>query len=333
MSDRQYTEEEIEAALNGETVEEEVNEEESAPAEEAVEASAEAEVQPDAEPEDEPEPEDNWEVKARKIQAAKDREVAEANRELQKLREELAEKRGREAALSEQQQNGQQEANNSVTVEDLRHGVDTNLAGTFQWTVAYRPDLVPSLITMVRNTEGMGHELADQMVVEYSDYKAQLAAKRAEELYETRAAEREAEQAPLRQREAMESVVESLTERFGENFEAAREEIGKRLETDGRKYIEYLQSEAVKAGEDPAKVVTPQLLREMMSDIYLEIREQALNEKAGEPQPPSKVPATANALGTTSPGNEQTDDTEDFLNSFVSGARHADMQIDPQYLP
>ena len=330
-----HTLEDIEALINGveddeeiedeEVHEEETDEEEAPPAEEDDEDEPEAEA-----PAPDDEEEDDWELKAKKIQAAKDREVAELRKELQSLREAQAEARGREQArkeLGEQEQHSQLA---SVTEEDLKYGIETNLPGTFQWTVLNRPDLVPGLISMVRSHERGGNEVADRMVIEYADYKAELARQASEEKWETVRQEREAEQAPLRSQEAMHEVVESLTERFGETFEAAKDEINQRLQTDGREYIQYLADEAAKDGEDFQ--VTPELMRDIMVDIYLEIRENALNEKAMQPSKPEKVPAGAKALGQSATDN-RPEDEQDFLDSFINGAREADMNIDPSFLP
>jgi hypothetical protein len=337
MSD--HTMEDIEAVLNGITEEEaeEVQEEEVDGEEEEVDAEEEDEPSAEEADEDDPEAEapeaeeeDDWQLKARKIQAAKDREVAQLQKELQELREAQAEARGREKAREEYGQQEQSSQLASVSSEDLQHGIQTNLPGTFQWTVLNRPDLVPSLITMVRETEGLGHGVADQMVVEYQGFLHQQSLEEARSIREEFTAQQEASQAPLRSQEAMHSVVEDLTERFGENFAAAQDEISKRLQTDGREYIAYLQSEAEKAGEDFE--VTPDLMRDMMIDIYLEIRESALNEQANKPAKPTKVPAGAKALGQSA-SNDRPDDDEDFINSFIDGAREADMNIDTSFLP
>lgn len=336
MSD--HTLEDIEAVLNGvidddDVAEEETNEEEAVEETDVEEDDAPAEEDDEDDPEAEaPETyeEDDWQLKARKIQAAKDREVAELQKQLQELREAQAEARGREAAIREHQGQDQSAQVASVTAEDLQQGIQTNLPGTFQWTVVNRPDLVPHLISMVRETEGYGNHTADQMVVEYADYKAELARQASEERWEQAQHEREAEQAPLRSQEAMYNVVEDLTERFGETFAAAQDEISHRLQTDGREYIAYLQNEAAKNGEDFQ--VTPDLMRDMMIDIYLEIRENALNAQSMQPAAPEKVPAAARALGQSSTSN-RSDDEEDFLNDFLTGAKDADITVDPSFLP
>ena len=156
MSDRQYTEAEIEAALNGDPVdevEEPNDEEESAPAEEAPEADPEPEAEP--EPEEEPEApvEDDWELKYRKLQAAKDREIAQVQREAREAREEAIRLQARQEALAERTNDTQSAEIARTTVDDLRAGLESyGLPHTFQWTVANRPDLVPALISTVRNT-------------------------------------------------------------------------------------------------------------------------------------------------------------------------------------
>jgi len=337
MSD--HTLEDIEAVLNGitEDVEEELEtteEEEVEVDEDEVDGEEEesAPVEEDDEDDDAEvaEAEDDWQLKARKIQAAKDREVAQLQKELQELREAQAESRGREKAREEYGQQDQTAMAAAVTSEDLQNGIQTNLPGTFQWTVLNRPDLVPSLITMVRETEGYGNATADQMVVEYNGYLHQQALAQQEELREEIRASQEASQAPLRSQEAMQGVVEDLTERFGETFAAAQDEISQRLQTDGREYIDYLQSEAAKSGEDFQ--VTAELMRDIMIDIYLEIRENALNAQSMQPTPPQKVPAGAKALGQSA-SNDRPDDDEDFISGFMEGARGADLTIDPTFLP
>lgn len=334
MSDRQYTDEEIEAALSGTPVTEEVEETPVVEEPSAEEESAPAEEAPTPEPAEAPEApaeEDDWQLKARKIQAAKDREVAAMQAELQKMREELAEKRGRESALTEQQTHSQEQQIRSVTIEQLKGAVTQDLPGTFEWTVLNRPDLVPALITSVRETEGMGHGIADQMVVEYNEYKSQLQAKQIEDRFTALQSEREAAEAPLRSKEAMEDVVGGLTERFGENFTAVQDQIAQRLESDGRAYIEYLQSEAVKNGDDPNSVVTPELMKEMMVDVYLEIREEAMNAAFAEPAKAQPVPAGAGAIGTSAPGEDVQEDN--FVGDFLEGAKGADLSIDPTFIP
>ncbi len=334
----EHTMEDIEAVLNGitedvEEVEEEVvedeveeevdadEEEEPAPAEEDDEADPEAEATPE---------EDDWQLKARKIQAAKDREVAELQKQLQELREAQAEARGREEARKEYGQQDESAQVASVTAEDLQQGIQTNLPATFQWTVVNRPDLVPNLITMVRETEGYGNATADQMIVEYNGYLNQQAVERAEEVRKEMQTQQEASQAPLRQREAMDEMVGNLTERFGETFVAAQDEISARLQTDGREYIAYLQNEAAKNGEDFQ--VTPELMRDMMIDIYLEIRENALNEQSMAPKAPEKVPAGAKALGQSA-SSDRPDDEQDMISDFLEGARGNDITVDPSFLP
>lgn len=337
---REYTDAEIEAALEGNFPADHPNapkepdapEEEPTPTEEAVEPEApEAPAPaPDPEPtatEEVPPVEDDWQEKAKKIQAAKDREVAQMQKELQQLREQIAEQRGRDEARRELQSSEQSAQAQAVTAQDLQDGINTNLASTFQWTVAHRPDLVPQLISMVRETEGYGHQTADQMVVEYQEYKDQQRQQELEERFNKLTQEREEAQAPLRAQAAMEDVVAGLTDRFGENFVAAQDEIAKRMETEGRAYIEYLQS------EDPDFQVTPELVREMMVDIYLEIREQAMNSQANAPQAPQPAPPAAAALGQSAQSNEPVDDTDEFLAGFVRGAVEADLQIDPSFLP
>lgn len=337
MSDRTYTDAEIEAALNGELPgEEEEVEEEAPPAEEADEDDeSEAPVEEHVSEEEVTEEEvtDDWEQKAKKIQAAKDREIAAIQAENQRLREEAAERRGREAAQQEYQESTQTEQFGSVTPEDLRPGMESDLPGTFQWTVAHRPDLVPALISMVRTSdnERLGHPVADQMVVEYADFRQQQAIHLQEQKWQELTAQQEADKAPLRSQAAMEDVVGGLTERFGENFTAVQDEIAKRLETDGRGYVEYLREEAIKSGEDPNAVVTPELMKEMMVDIYLEIREEALNGASAEPQKPTPVPAAAGGIGGNTSNHEVTD--ENNLDDFITGAIKGDMSIDPQFLP
>jgi hypothetical protein len=168
------------------------------------------------------------------------------------------------------------------------------------------------------------------MVVEYQGYLHEKSLEEARSIREEIAAQQEASQAPLRSQEAMHNVVGDLTERFGETFAAAQDEISARLQTDGREYIAYLESEARKNGEDFE--VTPELMRDIMIDIYLEIRESALNEQSNAPGKPTKVPAGAKALGQSA-SNDREDDDEDFLSSFIEGAREADMTIDPSFLP
>lgn len=344
MSDREYTAEEIEAALNGEDIDEtpETPEEvsEDTPAEEADEATPEAEAPSADDTEDvdegEGEVEDDLEEKLRKVQSAKDREVAELQKELQRLREEQAEARGRMAAQQEYQEQQGNEQLSSVTVDDLQYGIQTDLPSTFQWTVLNRPDLVPSLISSVRMLKnspiaGMTpHQVADQMIVEHQSYLHQQAIERQDELRQELQREKEAERAPLERRQAMEEVVSNLTERFGETFVQVQDEISKRLETDGREYIQYLQDEAAKNGEEFE--VTPSLVHDMMVDIYLELREQAFNESSMAPQKPQSADPRAAALGQSA-HTENPDDEEDFLAGFISGAREADMTIDPKFLP
>lgn len=339
MSDREYTPEEIEAALNGEDIEEtpetteEASEEEATPSEEAVEDTTEAETpQPVNEDVDEGkgEVEDDWQEKYRKLQSAKDREMAEMQKQIQQLREEQAEVRGRDAARQEYQEQQGYEQLASVRPEDLQYGIETDLPSTFQWTVINRPDLVPSLISRVRATGGLGHEVADQMVIEYQGYLHQQALQSQQQLRDELKEEKEAERAPLERQQAMENVVSRLTERFGETFVQVQDEISKRLETDGREYIMYLQNEAAKNGEEFE--VTPSLVHDMMVDIYLELREQAFNEQSMAPQKPSAVDPNANALGQSA-HQETPPDEEDFLAGFISGARGADINIDPKFLP
>lgn len=328
MSD--FTAEQIEAALNGTG---DVVEEETAPVEEAVEAPVE---EPPAEtPEaEEPAPalEDDWEAKFKKLQSVKDRETREAQLEAQRVREELAELKGRQAALQEHQEASKTSEVQNVTLEDLRSGVENNLAATFQWTAVNRPDMVSKLITMVREHEGLGNATADEMVVEYNRYLQQQSQAEIEARYQELQDAREADQAPLRSQQAMEDVVGSLTERFGENFTAVQDEIARRLETDGRQYVEYLRQVAQQNGEDPDSVVTPSLLRDMMVDIYLEIRENALNSATSVPAEPSEVPAAAAALNGSHSGAREPED-DSYLGDFMRGAMEANISVDPKFLP
>jgi hypothetical protein len=342
---REYTPTEIEAALSGEFPEDhpnatkEVVEAEPAPVEEGdpapvEEPEAEAPVEtPEVEVTDEEalQAADDWEDKFKKLQSAKDREVAETQRELQRLREELAEKRGREAAQQEFQSQHQVDQTSMVTLEDLRPNSREHLAANFQWVVANRPDMVPGLVSMVRTIEGLGHDVADQMVVEYQEYKDAVREAAIEQRFKERDEREQASQAPLRQQQAMEGVVTGLTERFGENFVAVQDEIGERMQTDGRAYVEYLASEAAKAGEDFS--VTPELLQEMMVDIYLEIREAALNANTNQLAGPEPVPATAGAIGGAASTGGTPDDNQEFLDGFMQGAKDANIAIDPTFLP
>lgn len=335
MSDQQYTQDDIDAVLNGDPIEENDVEEETAPVEEGDEENLEAE---DSEPEQDDEEveefeEDDLELKMRKLQAAKDREIESLRSEYYKLKEEMAERRGAEQAMQQAVEAQNSQANASVTLEDLHYGIQTNLPATFEWAVTTRPDLVPQLVSLVRADENFGHPVADQMVVEYNQFLQHQTLAQQQEMYNQILQQRELDAAPLRNQQEMENVVGDLTDRFGDNFTAMKDDIAQVLNTDGRDYIEYLRGEAIANGEDPNSVVTPQLMRDMMIDIYLEMRENSLNATTSAPQKPSSVPAGAAALGGKSSGGNVDSTDEDFIKSMIQGAQESYLRVDPSFLP
>lgn len=324
------TPEEIEAAINGITPEGTENNAESTelpPAEEGATPDPAPEAEADEPAAEDPPVGDDWQEKFKKLQSAKDRELSQMQRELQELREAQAREAGRREALQEHEQTLQQQQFNQVTPQDLKEGIEQNLPATFQWTVQHRPDLVPQLISMVRETEGYGNATADQMVVEYTEYREAQREASIEAKIQAMREESEAKEAPLRQREAMESVVADLTDRFGDNFTAAQDKIAEIMQTDGAEYIAYMQS------QDPGFEVTPEVVRDMMVDTYIMLREESLNQAASEPDRATAVPAAAQPLGGGAQSIEDPNSDEEVINSFIRGARAADMSIDPSLLP
>lgn len=309
-----------------EPVNEEVQTEET---EEALEVdpneiTAEEEVTNDENVEETAEETDTWEDRYRNLQSQKDREIAAVSEQLNTLQQWAQQQYAwQQQLVSEQQAQAQQQAQASQRVEITRDQVDSSLdldpVGTFRYIAQSRPDLMPNLISMVRGKEQLGHEVADQMSAEWTNY--QIAQQ--QEMFQRQLQEQQYRtEAPQQVSATMQQILGTLEQRHGETFVALRDEISEKAAETAPHFKQYMEQNGME--------VTPQAIADFISQVYLDVREQKMNEAAQKPQRPKKLAPEQHVESSSANRHREATPDEDAMNELLQGARALGIDVTQQ---
>jgi hypothetical protein len=144
----------------------------------------------------------------RELQALKDRQIAEIQAKVEAF----------EAILAG---NGPEPepAPVEVTEEQLVNAVEQAPIDTFQWTIQNRPDLVPSVIGLVRDRHG--NVTADQMQAAFNNAVMMAQQQAMMEQFENTL---QATLGPQQTQQNFIQAVDAVAEKYGEDFEDLRED-------------------------------------------------------------------------------------------------------------
>lgn len=281
--------------------------------EEPVSEQEELTQQDENEQEEEEPAEVDWEKRFKDLQSQKDREVNAVSEQLAQLQQWAQQQYAwQQQVIAEQQQSqaqAQQEAVIPVTREQVDQQLDMNPVGTFQWIAVNRPDLMPSVISMVREKEKLGNVVADQMMAEWTNYQLAQQQYAFDERLQIQQAEM---QAPQQVSATMEQIIGTLEQRHGETFSALKEDIAEKAVEAAEPFKQYMNQNGLE--------ITPQAVADFITQIYLDVREERLNVQAQKPKGPQKL--TPQQHVESSGGNRQKDTTpdEDAMNELLQGA-------------
>lgn len=156
----------------------------------------------------------DWEKRYKDLQSHADKQVHEQRETARQLAERLAQL---EQQTASQQRQAEQAVVQNVTREQIEEGVKANPVSAFQWALANRPDIAPSVISLIRANHGDEH--ADQAQAAYSQFQAAQAAQAAEERFRQLEYQREMEMAPQVVEEGLRGILTKLSDNYGEAFE------------------------------------------------------------------------------------------------------------------
>lgn len=276
------------------------------------EQETETEVEEEVEQEEDP-AETDWEKRYKDLQAHTDRQLAESNRQLAELQQWAQSAHAwQQQVIAERQQEQQQvqQAQVQVSPEQVAQQLDMNPVGTFQWIAHNRPDLMPNVITMVRGKENLGDQVADAMLVEFQQFQLAQYNAQQEQRFEQAAAQNQPapEVGPV-----MEQIVHVLEERHGEPFKALNADIAAKATEAAPAFQQYMQSNGLE--------ITPAAIADFVTQIYLDIREEKLNQKAAAPAKPVKLTPAQHVEQTGGNVPNQATPDDDAINEILQGAR------------
>lgn len=304
-----------------------------APVEEAQEPTEEApvveetvvpteQVEEQQEPTEEPVSEEqteevNWEERYRHLQSQKDREVQAAQQQLDQLQQWAQQQYAwQQQVVADQQQQAQmaqQQQVVQVSREQIDSELDRNPIGAFQWVAANRPDLMPNVISMVREKEQLGHEVADAMMTEWTQFQMQQHSAQVQQQLEATQAQYQNQQVPGQVNDTMVQILGTLEARHGEPFKALSADIATQAIEKAESWKQYMHENGLE--------VTPQSVADFVTGVYYDIRESRLQTAASAPAKPVKLTPQQHV---ENPGaNRQVESTpdQDAINELMEGAR------------
>lgn len=291
--------------------------------EEAPEGSAEDEEDEDGD-EDSDEDLDPVEKRIRGLQSLHDRQMAEVQNQLAQMQQwaqqvyqaQLQQQQAMQMAQQEAQK-AQQAPIQQVTREQLEGAVEQNVVQAFQWTVANRPDLVATTIALARDKHG--HEIADQMQVEYNDYKRQQDVQAQTAMIEAQQQALAERDAPAQIESQMNQIVESIASQYGDAFTEIQGDFLARANETAPAFKEYLESQGLE--------MTPDAVHWFLNKTVQDVREERLNTKASKPRKPRKIKNEEHIETSTSGHVPQATPEDDAINELLEGARALDMDF------
>lgn len=269
-------------------------------------------------------PEQVLEKRLRDLQSHKDQQIAQMQRSLQQ-QQEWAQQAYLQMQQMQQQimQAAQQpvSAPQQITPQQLQQNLRTDPVGTFQHIATQRPELMPQLTTIVRQTEGMGDVAADSMLLEFQKYQiTQLEERRQAEWQQMQDAQYEAE-LPQIVEQQMTGIVQQLAERYPD-FNELSDDVSTLAAERGPMLEEWCYRNQVE--------MTPDVIRNFLHETYLDVRDAKLKQKAVAPRKPRTVsPQQHVESSTASHGDTSLSADQAAMNEILEGARSLSIDISP----
>lgn len=265
------------------------------------------------------------EAARRRAQAESDRKIAALEQQLQQLQQYAQQVYAQQMQAYQAQQAQTQQAQQAnpyagLTKDHVVNAVESDLVGTFQVVAQYRPDLVAPTIASAR--EKYGHEIGDQMQLEYNQYL--LAQERAErEAYaEQQAQARASEEAPAQMQQMMVGLIENISSQYGDAFKEIEADFIARAQETAPAFKEYMENQGLE--------MTPDALHYFLTKCVNDVREERIASQASKPRKPRKVaPEQHVENSTNNQGNRPEDMTEDerAISELLEGARELAIDI------
>lgn len=294
----------------------------------APEASEDPEDE-DSESEEEPDPTEDpqdealvdWEKRYKDQQSYHDQKIAAVEQQLAQMNEwaqnvyqqQLLQAQQAQAAAQQAAQQAPQTQH--VTDQQLLNAVDQDVQRTFQWVALNRPDLVPKVVSMTRKNEKYGHDVADEMLLEFTTYQAQQQQARFEAAEQARAQQEAAARAPQQIQETMSSMISGIEQQYGESYKAVELDFIARATETAPQFREYMEAQGL--------ALTPDAIHYFLTKTFNDIREENLSKQASKPRKARKVAPGEHAETSTQgqgPDDELTAD-QLAINEILSGAK------------
>lgn len=265
--------------------------------------------------------EEKYERRIRELQSHKDQQIAQLQQQIQaqqQWQQQVYEQMQQQQVLAEQ---AQRQATGHVTADDLARGLQTSPKETFQWVAHNRPDLIPQLTHLARQTETLGDAAADSMIVEYQNFQIR-------QMQEQQAAQQQAEyeayqqqQAPLIVEQTINGIVESLAEQYPD-FTELSDEVNQLAAERSDQFRTYCYHNGIE--------ITPDVMRDFLRGTYLDVRDARMSQEARKPRKPRKVQSTEHVeRGGPGNGPEELTPDEAAMNEILEGAVKLHMDISP----
>lgn len=230
----------------------------------------------------------SWEKRYKDLQSHKDQQLAEREAEL-KAYKELIE--GISQPVQEQPAPPPE-----VSPEDLEQGVKTAPVDTFQWAMMNRPDVIPQVISKIR--EHHGNELGDEAMVAYNQavmqYQQQAMLEQQQQMYHQMTA-------PQQIASMLEGSISAVAEQYGDDFSRLAERT----------------NELMKTNQGDLRSLDPDSVQLFVERNFMTALREDMRKAASAPQGPvESAPADQVEAGTPGAAPELTPD-DDIANSIV----------------
>lgn len=160
-----------------------------------------------------------------------------------------------------------------LTQENLDAGIENDLVGTFKWIAENAEQYIPQLISTVRRHEEFGHDIADKMQFDYFRYKQQQQQYEFDSYREKIEADKQKKVDEQKEfdgkRQAVATTINQMREAYGESFIQNEEKIHAKVSEQSPRMLKWC--------EDNNVTVTPQIIKEFITNVYFEVRNEEIN--------------------------------------------------------
>lgn len=210
---------------------------------------------------------------------------AAEQQQLADLRQQQALQQGYATAQQEAAQMAAQQAQNQqIPDAAIVEAVEMNHVDVFRAAAQQRPELVPRIISAVRNNPRLGHAVADQMQFEYTQYTSNQQAQRLQQQMQQ---QHEQAAMPARVQQGMEMVLADVAQTMGE----------KRF----TKYAPVIQAKMTERWQEhwSKTQLTPDSLTSFVSKLAMEALREDGDKRSKSRSKEREIPAGETAEGST----------------------------------